>query len=356
VPDAKEAYVVGSAVLSCLSNQALTTSQDIDIVMGPQDTDYMNRNPNFTVSSYISQLYHAKRGLTDIPLDCYIALTKTQSVAEDTSQRDFTIACLYCNRQGDIFDPSGKGLDDFYSKTLRTLLPAEICFDNDPTRLLRAIKFMLLGYEPTEEVLLAMKNWHPLEEPSQEEIDHFKAVMFKNLSKENKMEFVARLVEYGLHSKFFVYFDLDESIANGPLEALCEELQRLTQKPAKPSTYTGKPTTSSSIALPASVGFIVETVKESQTVAIEPPVIAPALIPAKKSVKFSDNNLTYIVENISHFFKREKEGKMSASEQVVVKDGGYFYPRNHKNGTLFQVGSKEKSTASPESSKVKKSY
>ncbi len=356
IPDAKEAYVVGSAVLSCLGNQALSNSQDIDMVMGPQDIDYMSRNPNFTVSPYMSQLYHAKKGLIKFPLDCYIALTKTQSVAQDTDQRDFTITCIYCNRQGDIIDPSGKGLSDFYSKTLRTMLPADICFDNDPTRLLRAIKFMLLGYEPTEDVSAAMKNWHPLKEPTQGEMDHFNAVLFKNLLKSNKMGFVARLVEYELHTKFFVYFDLDPSIANGPLEALCNELKRLTKKSVKSSTYRDIPTTSAS-NIPR-VQNADPTVNESQMAAIdESPatslvetMIAPASIATKKSVRFSDNNVTHMVDRIydtTHFFKREK---IPASDQCVVKEGGYYYPRNNKNGTLFQVKSNGKSTASARSS------
>lgn len=59
---------------------------------------------------------------------------------------DFIISALFCDKKGMIYDFSGYGVDGFHNKRLQTIQKASSCFAQDPIRLLRAIKYMVIGY------------------------------------------------------------------------------------------------------------------------------------------------------------------------------------------------------------------
>ncbi len=60
----------------------------------------------------------------------------------ESFSRDFTINTLYQDfESGEIFDPTGMGLEDIGLRVVRTPLPPEITLKNDPRRIFRAIKF-----------------------------------------------------------------------------------------------------------------------------------------------------------------------------------------------------------------------
>jgi tetratricopeptide (TPR) repeat protein len=224
IPDVKEAYVTGSAVLSLINNQTLTDYQDIDIVLSETELSTVRDNPNLIISPYNDKLYHAKRELSKIPIDYSIS---TDADTQSIDSRDFTISCLYCSRKGEIFDPSGQGLQDNEQKILRSILPPTECFEKDPVRLLRAIKYMLLDYKPTNDLLLAMQQWQPTKTFSIEERNHFHAMLHKALMKPDALAFVAKFRELGLVSKFF---QLQENIIYGPCKKLLTELRAQTSR------------------------------------------------------------------------------------------------------------------------------
>ncbi len=59
----------------------------------------------------------------------------------ESFSRDFTINSMHQDFEtGDIFDPTGLGMQDIESKILRTPIPPEITIKNDPRRIFRAIK------------------------------------------------------------------------------------------------------------------------------------------------------------------------------------------------------------------------
>lgn len=83
----------------------------------------------------------------------------SDSVEVDLSRRDFTINAMAVRlRDLRLFDPFG-GLEDLVSRTLRTPLTAAQSFEDDPLRMLRAIRFVgLLGLTPVEELFEAIQS------------------------------------------------------------------------------------------------------------------------------------------------------------------------------------------------------
>jgi putative nucleotidyltransferase with HDIG domain len=79
------------------------------------------------------------------------------SLEEDLRRRDFTINTLLMDTKGAIRDPLG-GRRDLEAKLLRTPSEPERTFEDDPLRMLRAIRFAAeLGFEPVPELVPAMR-------------------------------------------------------------------------------------------------------------------------------------------------------------------------------------------------------
>lgn len=63
-------------------------------------------------------------------------------ITEDAYRRDFCCNALYQDViSGVIIDPTGKGLEDLKNRILRTPIPGEETFRDDPLRMLRAFRF-----------------------------------------------------------------------------------------------------------------------------------------------------------------------------------------------------------------------
>lgn len=63
------------------------------------------------------------------------------SIEEDAARRDFTVNALYENAEGNVIDPTGKGLEDLLTGTLRFVGKAVDRVKEDPLRLFRACRF-----------------------------------------------------------------------------------------------------------------------------------------------------------------------------------------------------------------------
>ena len=80
--------------------------------------------------------------------------TSFGTIYEDSIRRDLTINALYMKPDGEIIDPTGKGLDDIKNKVLRvTNDDPNVVFEDDPLRILRVIRFKTRYYDFTVDTL-----------------------------------------------------------------------------------------------------------------------------------------------------------------------------------------------------------
>ncbi|MBL4870763.1 MAG: CCA tRNA nucleotidyltransferase [Robiginitomaculum sp.] len=78
----------------------------------------------------------------DVDTDGRHATVKfTQDWAEDAARRDFTINALYCDAEGQIYDPTGLGLKDIKAKRIRFVGEASARISEDYLRILRFFRF-----------------------------------------------------------------------------------------------------------------------------------------------------------------------------------------------------------------------
>lgn len=64
------------------------------------------------------------------------------TLLDDLTRRDFTVNAIACGEDGIIVDPFN-GQEDLKNKILKTPISGDITFDDDPLRLLRAIRFAI---------------------------------------------------------------------------------------------------------------------------------------------------------------------------------------------------------------------
>ncbi len=80
------------------------------------------------------------------------------SLEEDLRRRDFTVNTLLMDLDGQVHDPLGMGLKDLEGRRLRTPRDPVATFDDDPLRMLRAIRFAAqLGFALDPGLLPAMR-------------------------------------------------------------------------------------------------------------------------------------------------------------------------------------------------------
>jgi poly(A) polymerase len=79
-------------------------------------------------------------------------------IEADLERRDFTVNALLMDFDGQVLDPLGRGLPDLEAGLLRTPRDPVATFEDDPLRMLRAIRFAAqLGFELAPDLLPAMR-------------------------------------------------------------------------------------------------------------------------------------------------------------------------------------------------------
>jgi poly(A) polymerase len=128
------------------------------------------------------------------------------TLEEDAERRDFTVNALMCSlHTGELLDPTGKGLDDLQSKTLRTPLDPAATFYDDPLRMLRAVRFRWkLGFTPVPPLYKAISDERDrLKIVSMERIRDEFVKMLKHSTAPNA---AAEMMELGLFESFVPEF------------------------------------------------------------------------------------------------------------------------------------------------------
>lgn len=69
-------------------------------------------------------------------------ITYTQDWEEDAQRRDFTVNALYADAEGQVYDPTGEGLDDIDARRFRFVGDADLRVREDYLRILRLFRFV----------------------------------------------------------------------------------------------------------------------------------------------------------------------------------------------------------------------
>jgi tRNA nucleotidyltransferase (CCA-adding enzyme) len=82
------------------------------------------------------------------------------TIYDDAERRDFTVNALYFNISSmKLIDPTGKGIDDIYSNTLRFVGNPKDRIEQDYLRAFRFYRFVNRGFTPDNKSLSAVRNY-----------------------------------------------------------------------------------------------------------------------------------------------------------------------------------------------------
>ncbi|NNK68891.1 MAG: HD domain-containing protein [Flavobacteriaceae bacterium] len=170
-----DAYVIGGYVRDQILKRNL--QKDIDIVAVGSGIDLARKVSELMESKPKVQVFKtygtAMLRFEDLEIEFVGArkesysresrnpVVESGSLEDDQKRRDFTINALAIslqpNKWGDVLDPFN-GLQDIEKKVLRTPLNPDITFDDDPLRMLRAIRFATeLNFRIDDYALAAIK-------------------------------------------------------------------------------------------------------------------------------------------------------------------------------------------------------
>lgn len=166
-----ELFLVGGSTRDLLLNREVS------------DLDFATRKkPDEVHALFPDKLYFEKYGTTTFKIDSFhITLatyreekdyidyrhpSKVDFVTDyktDSKRRDFTINCLYASLNGEVLDPTNKGIDDLSNKFIRIIGDPKTRLNEDPLRILRAYRFKEeLGFSIEENLEKELKKYEYL--------------------------------------------------------------------------------------------------------------------------------------------------------------------------------------------------
>lgn len=199
VPGVNVSYVVGSANHQMIHGKSLTDIEDIDFVSNIPPLP----STQFFPSPHIPNLYTKYISHEGESYKCeYFVnpLAAVKMLETDVLKRDFTVNGIYCDNEGHIIDPTGLGILDLRHQIIRTIVSSRTSINEDPIRILRAIKLILKGFKPTPELEYAISQWEPHTPLNQ---GHINAVCHKLITTFTPSTLIIHLKRYHLLEKMF---------------------------------------------------------------------------------------------------------------------------------------------------------
>ncbi|RXJ03976.1 CCA tRNA nucleotidyltransferase [Anaerobacillus alkaliphilus] len=145
-----EAYIVGGAVRDFLLNREI---HDIDIATSAPATEVKVLFPK-TIDVAIA---HGTVVVRHQGESFEVTSYRGNTLFEDLRLRDFTMNAMGLSRNGDMVDPF-RGKDDINQRMIRCVENPSLRFQEDPLRMLRAIRFVSqLGFAIEDDTLEAIK-------------------------------------------------------------------------------------------------------------------------------------------------------------------------------------------------------
>lgn len=155
----EDCYLVGGAVVNLLVNKLYVN-----------DYDFVAKCNEQEAAGLLQKKFSLNENLPDKTINLYtnpasridftrVFFTQSEWLAEDAKKRDFTKCAVYCDKQGKLYDPTGRGISDIKAGVLSMIGDAET-FYADPIRLLRALKYIAVDNDRPDDLLLdAIKKW-----------------------------------------------------------------------------------------------------------------------------------------------------------------------------------------------------
>lgn len=212
-----EAYIVGGAVRDLLLGRR---PKDFDVATNAHPKAIKKVLPFSRIIGKRFRLVHVY-----FPGDKIIEVATFRSnvpgeanvfgtLEEDAKRRDFTLNALYyCPKDQYVIDQVG-GVKDIRKKRLSNVIPLDIIFDEDPVRMLRAVKYATAsGFTIPGGIAAQIRKKAPLMgqiSPSRLTEEFYKILLsgrskdiFQNLSKNALLEFIVPAFHRYLGSGFF---------------------------------------------------------------------------------------------------------------------------------------------------------
>ena len=109
-----------------------------------------------TVPGHVVEFVSARA--ESYPPDSRKPVVRPATLDEDLRRRDFTVNTLLMDFDGEVHDHLGTGRADLAARLLRTPAPPRETFNDDPLRMLRAVRFAaVLGFTVVPEIVEAMR-------------------------------------------------------------------------------------------------------------------------------------------------------------------------------------------------------
>jgi poly(A) polymerase len=136
------AYLVGGAIRDLLLGQS---PKDFDVATNATPNNIRKLFRNSRIIGRRFKLVHIHFDREIIEVSTFRAQSggnnRYGTIEEDVKRRDFTINALYyCPEKQQIIDYVG-GFEDIQKKRLRTVIPLDRIFAEDPVRMVRAVKY-----------------------------------------------------------------------------------------------------------------------------------------------------------------------------------------------------------------------
>ena len=187
-----KAYIVGGYVRDYILNRK-TNDYDIATNARPDDIIKLFSDKKIILNEKFGNVVLNNIEITTFRKDEYNnsrfpKITYVDTINEDVKRRDFTINALYMNKDYEIIDTIN-AMEDLTNKIIKTVKDPNISFNEDPLRIIRAIRFAhMLNFEIEKETLIALQKY---------------AYKLKEISKERINKEIKKGIPYGVLDKVY---------------------------------------------------------------------------------------------------------------------------------------------------------
>lgn len=223
-PAAEQAYLVGSTAVKILKGAIKDNNADWDFLAAEFDRTYFVENNHipglFTYKGKnTTQNMHDKIDVILAPAACLHSPTSpVVELAKECQRRDTTRKAVFIDVDGNVYDPTGYGLADIESDTIRVIIQQDYATGNpvdiqatiearlleDPKRLARWLKEMIEGAQPEFHLSEVLKriDLQKIVDPKQQDELFFKIKkLTEDLADDGLDKYNRVIAEFGLLEK-----------------------------------------------------------------------------------------------------------------------------------------------------------